>query len=133
MPQALQIFSHDVITIWSTGLACPLALPRKPVTQVGTDMSYSVERIEEARESFGPYRCRILRDGDEVAIFVHDFRGECAQITTCDGREEVPPFGMFSEFLTGGGRLPLGLTKKAKAYLDALLDIKKKAQPTGAG
>ncbi len=83
-------------------------------------MSYSVERIAEPREPFGPYRYRILLDGREVAVFTHDFRGECESIRTADGYEEDPPFGMSSEFLSGGPRGP-GLTSGAAEYLEGLL------------
>ena len=48
------------------------------------------------------------------AIFLHNYRGECELIRTSDGHEESPPFGMSSEFITGGGPQPLGLTEKAR-------------------
>jgi hypothetical protein len=84
-------------------------------------MSYSVKQIQEERDSFGPYRYRILKDGIEFAIFSHDYRGECAGIELdSNGRVETPPFGMSSNFLTGGGLQPVRLTKKAVAYLDRL-------------
>ena len=100
---------------------------------LGTDMNYSVEQIKEARESFGPYRYRISLDGEEVAVFWHNYRGECEGIRTSDGHEEDPPFGMCSEFLTGGGPLPSGLTRKAMTYLDSVLDRESGAQPMGPG
>lgn len=84
-------------------------------------MTYSIEQIEETREPFGPYRYRILLNGEEVAVFMHNYRGECEWISTADGREEDPPFGKCSDFLTGGGPLPTRLTKKAAEYLDSLL------------
>jgi hypothetical protein len=84
-------------------------------------MTYSIELIEETRESFGPYRYRIFKGGKEFAIFWHDYRGECDRIRISSSeREESPPFGMCSEFLTGGGPLPLGLSKRAVSYLDSL-------------
>lgn len=85
------------------------------------EMNYTVEHIKEVRESFGPYKYRILRNGEEVAVFLHNYRGECEWIKTTDGHEESPPFGPCSDFLTGGGPLPTGLTKKAEEYLDSML------------
>ncbi|MBN1425491.1 hypothetical protein JXA88_13135 [Candidatus Fermentibacteria bacterium] len=94
-------------------------------------MDYSVEQIREPREPFSPYRYMILLDGEEVAIFWHNYRGECEGIRTSSGHEEDPPFGMCSEFLTGGGPHPLGLSKKAQAYLDSLLRASPNAHPSG--
>ena len=84
-------------------------------------MTYSVEQIKESRPDLSPYRYRIFKGGKEFAIYWHNFRGECEGVTVLStGREEDPPFGMCSEFLTGGGPLPLGLSDKAKKYLDSL-------------
>ncbi|MAS96832.1 MAG: hypothetical protein CMO55_26880 [Verrucomicrobiales bacterium] len=84
-------------------------------------MRYTVEQIAEDRESFAPYRYRILKNGNEFAIFTHNYRGECERIQSFkNGFEEDPPFGMSSSFLTGGGPYPLGLTKAAESYLDQL-------------
>ena len=83
-------------------------------------MNYSVEQIHEPRPSFGSYRYRIFREGAEFAIFSHDYRGECESIKAVTlGREETLPFGVCSEFLTGGGPHPLGLSKAAIRYLDS--------------
>jgi hypothetical protein len=82
---------------------------------------YSIERIAEPRESFGPYRYLVYLDGSEFALFWHNYRGECEGVRhVASGREEDPPFGMSSEFLTGGGPEPLGLTRAAQKYLDTL-------------
>lgn len=84
-------------------------------------MSYSVVNIIEERKGFAPYRYKIFKDGKEFAIFWHDFRGDCDGIRTLpSGREEHPPFGSCSEFLTGGGPLPLGLSARAINYLNSL-------------
>jgi len=84
-------------------------------------MSYSVDQIQETRESFGPYRYRILKNGEEFAIFWHSYRGECEGIKIISTNyEEDPPFGMCSAFLAGGGPLPLRLSDTAQAYLDEL-------------
>ncbi|MBN1435122.1 hypothetical protein JW921_10200, partial [Candidatus Fermentibacterales bacterium] len=65
------------------------------------------------------------------AVFWHSFRGECEGIRTSDVYEEEPPFGMCSEFLTGGGPRPRGLSEKAEAYLGCLLERNGKALPNG--
>ena len=84
-------------------------------------MSYVVQRIEEPRISFGSYRYQILKDGIEIAIFSHDYRGECeGLLLSATGRMEAIPFGLCSEFLTGGGPQPNGLSEAAASYLDLL-------------
>ncbi|HWA25110.1 MAG TPA: hypothetical protein VG734_05495 [Lacunisphaera sp.] len=84
-------------------------------------MSYIVQQIEESRVSFGSYRYRILKDGIEIAVFSHDYRGECeGLLLSSTGRMEAIPFGMCSEFLTGGGAQPTGLSDAATSYLDSI-------------
>lgn len=84
-------------------------------------MKFSVEQIQEPRESFGPYRYRILKGDVEFAIISHNYRGECEGVRILStGREEDLPFGMSSEFLTGGGPYPLDLSSAAKKYLEGL-------------
>ena len=84
-------------------------------------MSYSIEHIQEVRKEFGPYRYKIFKDGEEFAIFWHDFRGDCEGIRMLSSdHEEAPPFGPCSDFLTGGGPLPLGLSARAVSYLNSL-------------
>lgn len=84
-------------------------------------MTYTVEQIEEPRPAFSSYRYRIFRRGTEFAIFSHDYRGECEFIRVLSsGRLEILPFGFSSEFLTGGGPLPLGLSEDAVRYLDSI-------------
>jgi hypothetical protein len=84
-------------------------------------MKYTVEQLTEPRESFGSYRYKIFKGGEEFAIFWHNYRGECEKIMVFStGHEEDPPFGMCSDFLTGGGPLPLGLSQGAIKYLESL-------------
>ncbi len=84
-------------------------------------MKLRVEQISEAREPFGSYRYRILDGDEEVAVFTHNYRGECEWLRTSGGHEEDPPFGMITDFLTGGGPEPLGLTEAARRHVEALL------------
>ena len=66
-------------------------------------------------------RYRIYVDGNEFAVFWHNYRGECEGVRhIATGREEEPPFGLCSDFLTGGGAAPLGLTRAAQKYLESL-------------
>ena len=84
-------------------------------------MSYTIQQIQEPRISFGAYRYKIFKDGAEIAIFSHDYRGECIGVLpSATNQMEDIPFGMCSEFLTGGGPLPTGLSDAAKSYLDSL-------------
>ena len=87
-----------------------------------SNMDYIIEQIKEPRESFGSYRDRILKNGKEVALFWHNYRGECEGFKALpDGKEVDPPFGMSSEFINGGGPKPLVLSAKAIIYLDSQL------------
>jgi hypothetical protein len=84
-------------------------------------MTYTIEQIAETRPPFSSYRYRIFRDGVAFAVFSHDFRGECEFIQVlASGSVESPPFARCSDFLTGGGPLPLGLREAATRYLDTL-------------
>ena len=95
-------------------------------------MSYTVRQIDERRESFGSYRYTIYQGKKQVAVFWHNYRGECEGIQVLEsGFTEDPPFGMSSDFLTGGGPLPLGLSVEAVQYLDKLIPITK--APTNIG
>jgi len=86
-------------------------------------MSYIIDQIQETRESFGPYRYKIFKDNQEVAIYWHDYRGDSMGIIIREtGFEVDPPFGRCSDFVTGGGPQPLRLSKKAKQYLDSLIN-----------
>jgi hypothetical protein len=85
------------------------------------ETEYSVEQIAESRAEFGFYRYRIFKGNEEFAIFWHDYRGDCEGIRVlASGREENPPFGPCSDFLTGGGPYPLGLSRAAVEYLETL-------------
>ena len=84
-------------------------------------MRFSISHIDEPRESFAPYRYRIDRDGEEFAIFTHNYRGECEVLKPTESGQTVdPPFGMSSSFISGGGREPIGLTSSAREYLESL-------------
>ena len=85
-------------------------------------MSYTIKQIDEHRQSFGSYRYAIYWGKKQVAEFWHNYRGECEGIKVLEnGHSEDPPFGMSSDFLTGGGPLPLGLSDEAVQYLGKLL------------
>ena len=86
-------------------------------------MSFSISHIEETRESFAPYRYRIDRNGTEFAIFTHNYRGECEAIElTESGKVFDPPFGMSSEFISGGGPKRIELTRLAQEYLGSIFE-----------
>ncbi len=82
-------------------------------------MPYTVEQIEYEKEDFGCYKYRILKNGAAVAEFWHNYRGEPELFFDYEGNfKEDPPFGSCSEFLTGGGPMPLDLSKNAIKYLE---------------
>jgi len=89
-------------------------------------MKYTVRHLNNARKDFGSYGYIISHNGTEVVYFWHNYRGECENITIISsGKTEDTPFGMCSDFLTGGGSLPLGLTDEAEGYLEKALGINK--------
>ena len=84
-------------------------------------VNYSVAQIQEDRAPFGSYRYTIFRGDEAFAIFRHNYRGECEGLTVlASGRELEVPCGMVSDFLTGGGPLPLGLSDEAQKFLETL-------------
>lgn len=84
-------------------------------------MTYRVERDNSPRESFGDYKYRIYRDGDLIAHYWHDYRGDEHGIDFVDGRSETWPVGRMIEFLEGGGSRPTALSRRAEAYLQERL------------
>ena len=86
-------------------------------------MNFTVKAVTTKRESFGPYKYAIYLDGIEKAIFTHNYRGEVERIQVLEtGFNEDPPFGMCSDFLTGGGPEPLGLSSNAIEYMKKILN-----------
>ena len=69
------------------------------------------------RESFGNLRYQILRNGQPVARYWHDYRGDEHGIEFSDGGNELWPVGRMVDFLEGGGPSPLRLSERAIAYL----------------
>lgn len=81
-------------------------------------MSYSIERAGPTRGSFGDYRYRIFRDGQLMAYYWHDYRGDEHRIDFLDGSTQDCPVGRMSDFIEGGGPQPLVLSARAVAFLD---------------
>lgn len=85
-------------------------------------MRFSISRIDEHRRSFSGYRYQIFKDDEPFAIFTHNYRGECENLSLVnDAFSEDPPFGMVHHFLSGGGGQPLELTNEALVYLRGLV------------
>lgn len=84
-------------------------------------MSFIIEHAGEDRDSFGIYKYRILESGRLVAHYWHDFRGDEHGIDFINGTSELWPVGRMSEFVEGGGPMPLSLSEKAVAYLNGKL------------
>ena len=82
-------------------------------------MGFSIEPEGGKREDFANYRYRILRDGQRVADYWIDFRGDDHGIEFVDGRSFGWPVGSVLEFVQGGGTVPIRLTPEASAFLEA--------------
>jgi len=87
-------------------------------------MSYLVKQIDESREQFGPYWYEIFNDDRLVARYWHDFRGDEHGIDFLNGSTDQWPVGRMTDFLTGGGPQPLGLSEAAVVYLKSQLEEK---------
>lgn len=81
-------------------------------------MAFTIEYDSSSRESFGPYWYRISEDGQLIARFWHDYRGDDNGIVFIDGTKKNDPLGSRANFLEGGGPRPLVLTKRAVEYLE---------------
>ena len=84
-------------------------------------MAFEIRHTDGQREDFGPYRYGIYEDGRLVARYWHDYRGDDHGIEFPDGTSDFWPVGRMTEFVTGGGPQPLGLSDQAIAYLEARL------------
>jgi hypothetical protein len=80
-------------------------------------MDFVIQRSDKPRESFAEYEYQILSDGKIVAKYWHDYRGDDHGIRFNDGFTEECPVGHMTDFITGGGPQPLGLSENAIAYL----------------
>ena len=81
-------------------------------------MAFSIEPEPGKREDFAEYRYRILRDGQLVARYWTDFRGDDHGIDFIDGNSQSWPVGNLLDFIQGGGSKPVTLTPGAIAYLE---------------
>ncbi len=85
-------------------------------------MEYTARLMDVLRKDFGSYGYIISREGQDVAEFWHNYRGECERLRIlATGHIEDPPFGMCPDFLTGGSDQRLGLTAAAIRHLESLL------------
>lgn len=81
-------------------------------------MTFTVKHVQKTRESFGEYRYGIYEDGNLIAYFWHDYRGDDNGIEFINGISANEPVGTRSGFLLGGGPQPLTLSKEAIAYIN---------------
>jgi hypothetical protein len=84
---------------------------------MGISLSFSVEHDQVRRESFGEYCYRIYSDGQLIARYWHDYRGDDHGIEFINGEKEDGPVGRMTDFLEGGGPQPLVLSDRAVAYI----------------
>lgn len=81
-------------------------------------MSYTVNHVKKTRESFGEYRYGIYENGEVIAYFWHDYRGDDNGIEFVNGISVHDPVGSRADFLEGGGPQPLMLSKRAIKYIN---------------
>ena len=80
-------------------------------------MNYTVRQATQERKPFEPYWYNVLCGDRLVAKYWHDHRGDEHGLVFTDGTEEDSPVGQMTDFLKGGGPLPLALSDEAQAYL----------------
>jgi hypothetical protein len=80
-------------------------------------MEFNITRSDSPRQGSGAYLYQIWRNGQLVATYWHDFRGDEHGIEFADGRTEDSPVGRMTDFLKGGGPQPVRLSEEAVAYL----------------
>ena len=88
-------------------------------------MTYQIQQSDQAREAFEEYKYEIFKDEVLVAVYWHDYRGDAHRIQFTNKESIEWPFGVMTDFLTGGGPEPLGLSEKAIEYLDQQLASQK--------
>lgn len=82
-------------------------------------MNYTIEHDNsKKREGFGEYNYRILLNGQFVASYRHDYRGDDHELVFVDGTVASSPVGRMTDFVEGGGPRPLILSALAVAYLE---------------
>ncbi|MGN6525747.1 MAG: hypothetical protein ACTHL8_05110 [Burkholderiaceae bacterium] len=84
-------------------------------------MAWTVEHSGEPRASFGHWVYIVRRDGEAVARYRHDYRGEPVDMRFLDGRLVPPPPAgtVIQPVLEGGGPEPLRLSAVAVGWLEA--------------
>ena len=81
-------------------------------------MTFTVKHVKKTRESFGEYRYGIYEDGNLIAYFWHDYRGDDNGIEFVNGISATDPVGRRGDFLLGGGPQPLTLSEQAIKYIN---------------
>ena len=75
---------------------------------------YTIRKAPGEREPFGDYEYEIFLDGEKVAQFSHDFRGEEPVLQTAGAWR-------YCIALKGGGGEPLEVTEEGARALDEML------------
>lgn len=86
-------------------------------------MSYEVRQTRSSFDSYSNYEYEIFREGQLVARYWHDYRGDEHGIAFANGSREACPSGRMIDFLDGGGLRPTTLSRRAIAYLDERLAV----------
>jgi len=80
-------------------------------------MTYQIEQLKISRKPFGEYQYHIYQEGQLIANYWHDYRGEEHGIEFMSGAKDDWPAGRMIDFIEGGGPKPLTLSAKAVLYL----------------
>jgi len=81
-------------------------------------MSFNIEQVDSTRKPSGNYTYKIYEDGNLIAHYWHDYRGDEHGIELVNGVNEPWPVGQMTDFIEGGGPKLLTLTERAVDYLN---------------
>jgi hypothetical protein len=84
-------------------------------------MIYQIKQLKLSGEPFADYQYQILLEGNVVANYWHDFRGDEHWMILANETEVHSPDGKMIEYIKGGGSEPLTLSEKAVNFLNIRL------------
>ena len=87
-------------------------------------LSFTVKQVARDPQPAGNYNYEIYQGTVLIARYWHDYRGDDQRIIFLNKKPINPPFGSSSDFLTGGGPGPLGLSSEAIEYIASKIEGK---------
>jgi hypothetical protein len=83
---------------------------------------FTIQQIDEKRESFGGYRYGIYDSTKLIGYFWHDHRGDDNEVELFCTHDKRWGFPSILDFIQGGGPMPTTLTEMALLWLASRVD-----------